>query len=195
MRAACLCLVILLTAASPLLAQNPDNKTRPQTGPGGAPPSGTRNPRSQMRISGRIYVGELAPNFSLTNARGRDLKLSHFRGDWVLLSFGNTGEALAQLRSIHQDMRDMGVTVLGVARDKPQRLRTVADRDSVPFEMLADVTGEISAIYGLLDHERSTIRPGFLVLDRHGVIRLAVLGQALPPDQISQLTRFTVTGL
>jgi thioredoxin-dependent peroxiredoxin len=194
MKTAALCLLVVLAAAEPGHGQTADPKASPPA-PAPRTDESARTPRPQVRIRGRIYVGERAPDFSLTNAQGRDLKLSRTRGNWVLLSFGNRVEALGGLRAIHADMQALGVTMLGVAHEKPQRLRAVAERDTIPFELLADVTGEIAAMYGLLDQQNSAILPGFMMLDRTGVVRLAVLGQALPPEQIGQLARFTVVGL
>src|SRR5262249_37303843 len=110
-------------------------------------------PVSQLRINGRIYVGERAPDFSLWSSRDRELKLSRTRGDWVVLCFGNRREDLGALRKLQTALGASGITVLGVCHEKPQALRAFAERDSIPFEMLADVTGEISAIYGLYDSE------------------------------------------
>jgi len=58
--------------------------------------------------------------------------------------------------------------------------------------MLADATGQVSAAYGLYDFTRSETRPGFVVLDRQGYVRFAVLGQVLPADDILHLVEFVV---
>ncbi len=61
--------------------------------------------------------------------------------------------------------------------------------------MGADWAGEVSAMYGLYDSERSMISPGFVLVDRDGIVRMALLGQNVPPDQIAALVRFAVSGL
>lgn len=184
----------MLVLALACMAQAQDD---PKTPPRPMPPGGESNtgpPRSKVRIYGRVYVGDPAPDFSLWGSRDRELRLSSLRGGWVLLSFGSSRQELAELRSIQNELRELGVTILGVCSDKPQTLRAFAERDSVPFEMLCDPTGEISAIYGLYDQPRRSILPGFLVLDRQGVVRLAILGQAVPPTQLGPLVRFGVLG-
>jgi hypothetical protein len=85
------------------------------------------------------------------------------------------------------------VTIIGVCHEKARTLDTYAARDSVPL-MLADVTGEVSTIYGRFDSLHQRIVPGFLVLDRTGIVRIAFSGQSLPPEEVSRLTQFAVTG-
>jgi peroxiredoxin len=166
----------------PVQTQRPvDRSSRPVTG--------------QLRVSGQVYIGERAPDFELSDTRGRPLKLSRFRGNWVVLTFTERREALVALRSIRAEMLDLGADLVAVCADKPQALRTLVDRDSIDFQVLSDPTREISAIYGLFDSAHSEILPGFLVLDRDGIVRLALLGQALPPSQIADLARFTISGL
>ena len=55
------------------------------------------------------------------------------------------------------------------------------------------MTGEVSEIYGLYDSGTSLAQPGFVVVDRAGIVRLALQGAA-PADQIVGLTRYTMTG-
>jgi len=148
-----------------------------------------------MRISGNVYIGELAPDFELANWRGRPVKLSRLRGHSLLLAFSERREDLGRLREIVPMLSDIDITVVGVCADKPQTLRAYVERDSIPFEMLSDATREVSSIYGLFDRERTWIQPGFLVLDSTGVVKMALLGRLPPIEQIADLTRFVTTGL
>lgn len=164
---------------------------------GGPPPQTTEvtSPRARGRVTGRIYIGEQAPDFALWGSRDRETRLSTLRGDWVLLSFADRREGLGPLKEVDAELRQLGVRLLGISHEKAQTLRTYAVRESVGFEMLADVTGEIAALYGLYDSEHRAIVPGFVVLDRQGIVRLALLGQAIPASQVTDLVRFTMTGL
>ena len=38
------------------------------------------------------------------------------------------------------------------------------------------------------------ISPGFLLVDRDGIVRMVLFGHNLPPGQIAALVRFAVTG-
>ena len=85
--------------------------------------------------------------------------------------------------------------MIGIARDSPHSLRLLAERDSLSFVLLSDPTGEISAIYGSYDFATSSIRPGYVLVGRTSVVRMALLGQKLPPDDLLQITRYALIGL
>ena len=192
MRTVALCLFAMLAMPDALLAQGDEGKPSPS--PSSKRPE-SQSPVGQLRAIGRVYVGERAPDFELPSSRGRSVVLSKMRGDWVLLNFAADRRRFSELRSIREPLAELGVVMLGLCRDQPQTLRAFAQRDSIPFELLADPTGEISALYGLYDFVRTTTLPGFVVLDRNGVVRLGLMGQALPAEQVAELVRFTITSL
>jgi len=183
-------LLTLVTAATTLAQENP--KATPP--PSGERESSTRNPHAQLGITGRVYIGDLAPDFELDGSRGAPVRLSRLRGDWVLLVFAERRDEFVLLRGIESDMDQLGVRIVGVLHEKARTLDTYVARDSVPL-MLADVTGEVSTIYGLYDSAHRATVPGFLVLDREGTVRIAFVGKHLPPDEIARLTQFAVLGL
>jgi len=113
----------------------------------------------------------------------------------VLLVFDDRKESLVGLRDIAIDARTLGITILGTCDEKAYVLKSWAEREQMPFRLLADPTGEISAMYGLFDNEHSSTQPGFVMIDRAGIVRMALLGQRLPADDILRLARFAVTGL
>jgi peroxiredoxin len=170
-------------------------KGPPPSRPPHEPSTSPRNPVAQGHIQGQIYLGDEAPDFELDGSRGKPVRLSSFRGEWVVLVFADRREQLAQLNAIDADIRDMGAVLLGVCKEKAYVLEKYAPKTKAPFLMLADWSGEISALYGLFNYERSEIQPGFLVLDRTGTVRSAFVGVNLPPVEIARITRFAVTGL
>jgi peroxiredoxin Q/BCP len=180
---------LLLLSATPALAE-----TRDKTPPSRRAESGDRElPLGQLRLMGTVHVGESAPDFTATATSGRELTLSRLRGDWLVLVFAENREDFGALRDIQGRLLETGTRVFGVCKDKPQRLRSYAESEQLPFELLADDTGEISALYGFYSWERRATTRGFVVLDRQSVVRLAVQGQA-PPDQVANLAAFTITG-
>ncbi len=190
MKTFALTLLALLCASALALAQGePKTPTiKPQS-----TEQSSNVPLGQLRVSGHVYVGEPAPDFELTSSAGRQVSLSRLKGDWVLLSFADDRKAFAGLRELHEGLKELGVVLLGICKDKPQALRPFVQREGITFELVADATGEISAIYGLYDVARSASRPGFVVVDRNGIVRLALQGQA-PPKEVLELTRFTIVG-
>jgi peroxiredoxin len=193
MKALALAAAALLALSQAALAQEgPKRPTPPSPRPQYSP---TRTAGASLRISGQVYVGEQAPDFELDASNGKPLKLSRLRGDWVVLAFAERREQLGKLRSAYPEIHELGAQIIGVCDEKAHALKTYAERDSVPFLLLADVTSEISSLYGLFDSERGTTRPGFLVIDRRGIVRMALLGQQLPAEEIARLARFAITGL
>lgn len=189
---AVLALALMLVAACAAAQESPKGPapSRPST-----EPQSQHNPVAQGHIFGQIVIGERAPDFELDGSHGKPVRLSFYRGDWVVLVFADRREQLARLAAIMPDVQEMGATLLGVCREKAYVLERFAGREKVPFLMLADWSGEIAALYGLFDYERSEIQSGFLVLDRTGTVRSAFIGGNLPPEDIARIARFAVTGM
>lgn len=151
---------------------------------------------SRSRIHARVAVGEHAPDFELDRIDGSPFKLSKMRGEWVMMIFVERRESLETVPDIARALATVGVRTLGVTWEKPQSLaRQFAGREP-GFTPLADPTGEIMALYGLLgDSESSTPQPGFVLVDPRGNIRLALLGDELPGEATSRLVLYAVQGL
>jgi len=200
MNASSVCLWIALAPALSMLVNPPqaqaqaDPKAPTTPVAPGTTTSPATAPAGQLRASGDVVVGEPAPDFDLWGSRNRELRLSRTRGDWVLLVFAERRESLGEMAPAHAELKGSGVVVLGVCHDKPQTVRTYTEKNKVPFEMLSDVTGEVSGIYGLYDGGARKILPGFVVLDRQGIVRVAVLGTQLPADHVAEIVRFTMMG-
>jgi peroxiredoxin len=198
--AASMCLWVVLAPLSMFVlhesahAQNDPKAPSTPVAPGTSG-EGTGTPAGQLDVTGNVVVGEMAPDFDLWGSRNRELRLSRTRGDWVLLAFADRRESLAELAPAHADLRHTGVTLLGVCHDKPQTVRQYAEKNQVPFELLSDVTGEVSALYGLYDGAERRILPGFVVIDRFGVVRTALLGTQVPPGQVLEIVRYSMSGL
>jgi peroxiredoxin len=191
LKSAALVLVAVTAFAPPAMAQ-PEPKTPPPAAPRSGPSSPT--PQARVHIYGQVYIGDRAPDFTLDASDGKVARLSHFRGDWVVMVFADRKEKFGPLASIHDELRTLGVRIFAVCREKAHGLQMYATRNHLPFVLGSDWTGEISSLYGLFDGERSMISPGFVVLDRDGIVRMALFGQNLPPEQIAALVRFAVAG-
>jgi peroxiredoxin len=193
MKTSTLCTIALLVVPLAVVAQ-PAPKTPPPSAPG-RPDSPAHLPSGFRGAHGQIYVGEAAPGFELTSAREKRVKLSSFIGSRVLLCFADRREMMTPYRALADSLLREGVVLVGVARESPRSLRGLAERDSLPFELLSDPTGEVSAMYGSYDFGTSTIRPGYVLVGRTGVVRMALLGQRLPAGDLLQITRYALLGL
>lgn len=178
------------------------SSTRAQIAPRAAPskPSFSNSapsssPRVKYPLAGQVWIGERAPDFELDASSGDAVKLSRTRGDWVLLVFADRRRDLAGLLQAQRSLIERGVRIVGVVHEKQQSLMSQAARDGIDELVLADVTGEISGLYGLYDWERRETRPGFFVLDREGVVKLGVLGQLFPAEETVEITRYALSAL
>ncbi|BCW96045.1 MAG: thioredoxin-dependent thiol peroxidase [Fimbriimonadales bacterium] len=98
--------------------------------------------------------GSMAPDFSLPDQHGNTVRLSDYRGRWVVLYFypkdmtpGCTQEACS-FRDVHADLVQEGAVVLGVSADDVQSHRKFADKYELPFPLLADTDHTVSDAYG-----------------------------------------------
>lgn len=98
--------------------------------------------------------GDPAPPFALPNQHGRLVGTAELMGGWWLLYFyprdrtpGCTREACA-FRDRADDLRALGVRVVGVSRDGVASHRDFAGRHGLGFDLLADPEGAVTAAYG-----------------------------------------------
>lgn len=99
-------------------------------------------------------VGQPAPDFALTDADGRTVKLADFAGRDVVLYFypkddtpGCTKEACG-FRDAWNDLRASGAAVLGVSPDDAVSHRQFTAKYKLPFPLLSDPTHEVMKAYG-----------------------------------------------
>lgn len=185
-----MCLVPLLAVLAwpfPARAQGEPKTPPPVTTPEREP--STSPPHEPLRLSGNIGVSELAPDFELDGSQRQPVRLSRLRGMRVLLVFAESHAALAPFAAAEAPLAQVDTRLVGVCHDRARTLEQAALHDPHAVLALADVTGEVSAMYGLYDFEHDTTRPGLVLIDRNGAVRLALLGERLPPDDMVALVR------
>jgi peroxiredoxin len=139
-------------------------------------------------------VGKDAPDFVLKSMDGRNLRLSEFRGQVVLVNFwarwaGDSRQEMPALDRINTTYHRAGLIVLGVSVDEDsRRAREFADAMKVGYPILFDTSSSIGRDY-LLQKMPMTI-----LVDRSGVVRYANVGfkrgdDGAYLDQIRELLR------
>jgi peroxiredoxin Q/BCP len=134
-------------------------------------------------MSDWIEEGAKAPDFTLQDDSGKNVKLSALRGKPVVLYFyprdntpGCTKEACA-FRDRSDDLRERGAAVLGVSPDDVASHAKFRDKFHLNFPLLADPGHQIAEAYGAwrskslygrlgLGIQRSTF-----LIDGKGVVR------------------------
>ena len=102
----------------------------------------------------KLAPGDVAPDFSLSDADGQTVTLSGLRGQRVIVYFypaamtpGCTKEA-CDFRDNLGVLAGAGLTVLGISPDSPQKLAKFRDKESLNFSLLADPDREVLRAYG-----------------------------------------------
>lgn len=121
-------------------------------------------------------VGKEAPDFALRGRDGRNLRLSEFRGQVVLVNFWArwAGDSRAQMQAldrINTTYQRVGLIVLGVSVDDDlRRAREFADAMSVSYPILFDSGSSLGKDYLLQK------MPVTILVDRSGVVRYSGVG-------------------
>jgi peroxiredoxin len=126
--------------------------------------------------SAQSLIDDHAPDFALKNITGKNLRLSEYRGEVVLLSFWSTtcGRCRDQL-SVVNDLfvahREQGLQVLSISIDHEARdaRKTAADLD-LNIPVLLDDEHVVSRLYDL-----GTL-PLTVLIDHHGTVRQIYAG-------------------
>lgn len=128
-------------------------------------------------MAGLPKVGEKAPEFTLEDQSGREVRLSDFRGrQHVILYFypkddtpGCTKEACS-FRDNLKWFEDLDTQILGVSVDSVESHQDFVDKYNIPFPLLSDHDKKVSQDYGVLNDKGYASRVSFLI-DKQGIIR------------------------
>ncbi len=101
-----------------------------------------------------IEEGQKAPAFSLKDQNGKTVKLSDFKGQWVVVYFypkddtpGCTKEACA-FRDRHSELEDLGVVVLGLSPDDQVSHAKFVKKFELNFPLLVDTDHKVAEKFG-----------------------------------------------
>ncbi|HEU5270867.1 MAG TPA: thioredoxin-dependent thiol peroxidase [Jatrophihabitans sp.] len=136
----------------------------------------------------RLAVGDPAPDFTLPDADGNEVRLAELRGRRVIVYFypaaatpGCTKQACDFRDSLAGFTRE-GYAVLGISPDKPAKLAKFRDAEGLTFPLLSDPDRTVLAAYGAYGEKKlygktvtGVIRSTF-VIDPDGRIELAQYG-------------------
>ncbi len=136
----------------------------------------------------RLAPGDPAPDFTLPDADGREVSLSSFRGQRVIVYFypaamtpGCTKEA-CDFRDNLADLDQAGIAVLGISPDQPSKLARFRDSEALTFPLLSDPDHAVLEAYGAYGEKKlygktitGVIRSTF-VIDADGKVEKALYG-------------------
>ena len=102
----------------------------------------------------RLEPGDTAPEFTLKDADGGQVRLASLRGKRVIIYFypaamtpGCTKEA-CDFRDGEADFAGAGYIVLGISPDRSAKLAKFRDQEKLPFTLLSDPDRAVLTAYG-----------------------------------------------
>lgn len=102
----------------------------------------------------QIQTGETAPDFTLTDHEGQQVRLSDLRGRKVIVYYypkaftpGCTSEA-CDFRDSIASLQGLGYTVLGISGDDPETLRRFVDEYHLTYRLLSDPDSGTARAWG-----------------------------------------------
>lgn len=116
-------------------------------------------------------IGKPAPDFVLRALDARNVRISEFRGEVVVVNFwaawcGPCQQELRRLEDLHQRYQRAGLVVLAVNLDDDvARAQDISRRLAVSFPMLFDPSKETGRLYQV------DSMPMTLLIDREGNVR------------------------
>ncbi len=126
--------------------------------------------------------GDKAPNFTVKNQDGKTVRLADFKGKKLFLYFypqDMTPTCTVQscnLRDGFEELKESGVTVLGVSADDATSHKKFIAKHELPFDLLADTNMKMINDYGVWGEKNmygkkymGLIRTSFLI-DEEGTI-------------------------
>ncbi len=122
-------------------------------------------------------VGDKAPDIEAETYGGEKIKLSDYEGKSIVALYfypkdntpGCTKEACS-MRDGMEDLKEMGVQVLGVSTDGVKAHENFRNKYDLNFPLLSDKSKEIIQAYGVKSAFGSAKRVTFLI-DKSGVIQ------------------------
>jgi len=113
-------------------------------------------PKVAHRYAGEgAGVGVSAPDFVLKDIKGKDIRLSRYRGRVVLLVFMTTWCSYCRadipyLKDLHARYGPKGLVIFHVDIQEPrEKAAAYAARHSLPFNTLVDFEGDVMQRYGV----------------------------------------------
>lgn len=102
----------------------------------------------------KLKVGTRAPAFTLTDQRGKKVKLSDFKGKNVVIYFypkADTPGCTTQSCSLSDampDLKKLKAVVLGISPDSPDKQKKFDEKYKLGFPLLADEDHKVASAWG-----------------------------------------------
>ena len=142
-----------------------------------------------------LKVGDIAPDFTLSNQYGEQVSLSSFRGKKnvvvMFYPFAFTGICTGELCTIRDRQPDFDnddTVTLSISCDSVPSMKVFSTQENLTHNLLSDYWphGTVSTAYGVFLEDKGFATRGSFVIDKEGVIRWMVIngpGEARSADE------------
>ena len=148
-----------------------------------------------------LNIGDRAPDFTLKDKNGNDVRLSDFIGKRIVLYFypkdntpGCTRQACA-FAGAYEEFQKRGVEVIGISRDSVESHIKFAEKYNLPFRILSDPTLDVINAYGVWQEKKlygkvsfGVVRTTFII-DENGIIT-KVMPKVKPDTNATEILEF-----
>ncbi len=130
-----------------------------------------------------ISVGDLAPDFTLSNQFGESVTLSDYRGKKnvvvMFYPFAFTGlctDELCTIRDRRPDFINDTTEVLSISCDSAYTLKVFSEQENLTHNLLSDFYphGAVAQQYGAFLEDKGFATRAAFVIDKDGVVRWSV---------------------
>ncbi|MFF2912134.1 TlpA family protein disulfide reductase [Paenibacillus sp. NPDC057934] len=138
----------------------------------------------ETRAASTVNAQAAAPDFEAVTAEGRQVRLSDYRGQVVLINFwASWCKACVTEMPLIQDVsraRSGEMTALMVnVGDSKGTISEYMNSRNFTFPVIIDVTGRISGLYGIAG------LPATFIIDKTGTMRKTVMGEITDQEQLN----------
>lgn len=102
----------------------------------------------------KLKIGDMAPDFKGVDQDGNPVSYTDYKGKKLIVFFypkastpGCTAES-CNFRDHHADWKAKGYEVVGVSADSVKRQKDFADKNELPYKLIADEDKEIIKAFG-----------------------------------------------
>ena len=132
-----------------------------------------------------LQIGTKAPEITLLDSCGREVRLSDFIGKRVVVYFypkdntpGCTRQACA-FAGLNHEFERRGIVVIGISRDSVESHIKFAEKYNLPFRILSDPTLDVINAYGVWQEKKlygkvsfGVVRTTFIIDEKGGVEKI-----------------------
>ena len=134
-------------------------------------------------------VGGPAPEITLKDLQGQEIRLADLRGKIVLLNFWATWckpckEEMPAMQASYDKLRGQGLVVLAVNElEDTEKVIEHVRKHGHTFPVVMDHDNHVANRYGVVG------LPASFIVDRQGIVREQIIGSLLTEERIAELVR------